>query len=52
MCPKTTGLAEEMLAWLNQKVRMPEDDIRPRIRPLITMADRYNPSSDPPYPMP
>ena len=22
MCPKTTGLAEEMLAWLDQKVRM------------------------------
>ena len=22
MCPKTTGLAEEMLTWLDQKVRM------------------------------
>jgi hypothetical protein len=22
MCPKTTGLAEEMLAWLDQKVKM------------------------------
>lgn len=22
MCPKTTGLAEEMLAWLDAKVRM------------------------------
>ena len=22
MCPKTTGLAEELLTWLDQKVRM------------------------------
>ena len=22
MCPKTTGLAEEMLTWLDQKVKM------------------------------
>jgi len=22
MCPKTTGLAEDMLAWLDQKVKM------------------------------
>ena len=22
MCPNTTGLAEEMLTWLDQKVRM------------------------------
>lgn len=22
LCPKTTGLAEEMLTWLDQKVKM------------------------------
>lgn len=27
MCPKTTGLAEEMLAWLDQKVKMLGDKL-------------------------
>ena len=27
MCPKTTGLAEEMLTWLDQKVKMLGDKL-------------------------
>lgn len=27
LCPKTTGLAEEMHAWLDQKVKMLADEL-------------------------